>query len=579
MRMVVLRRVGAVAAARTTTTTTRTRLVSSATSSAPPAPPPNKQHTSTTAPAPPSAGAIAVDPVPVLDKPWKEPDGEPRFLDMVKENFVAASKMVELEEGELERIVGCDAVLRVSFPVRRDDGSTTVVAGYRAQHSHHRLPVKGGVRFHPSVFLQDIEALACLMTLKLAMVDVPMGGAKGGIRLDPKEYSPAELERIVRRFTVELSKKRFMGPGQDVPGPDMGTGAREMGWIANTYAKIFGRNEVSASAVVTGKPTSYDGIEGSEGASGFGVSIATDAFLRDPWVRKHWPKAAFALLPEPEKETPLPTLHQRTFAVQGFGTVGGAAAVAFCDAGAVLRAVSDSKGVLRAKPGHSINARALRQHRLEKRKGIADFAPESCVYTPLPAGHSRHDDPIISEDVDLLVLAAFQHQIHVSNASSVRARVVVEAANGPVTPQAQRRLDEKGVLVLPDVVVSAGGVTVAYFEWLKSLANVRFGRMTSHWEEASRQRLLSLWESVGGAIDDDAKRKVVGSGGPTEAEMVRTAMTDALLHAVRDTVARAKSETASSSTPAKPINLRVAAYAVGLSKIRQMYKAAGLTLF
>jgi glutamate dehydrogenase (NAD(P)+) len=498
--------------------------------------------------------------------PWKEPAGEPRFLEMIKENFQQASRLLDIEEGELDRITGCDAVIRVSFPFRRDDGTTQVVSGYRAQHSHHRLPTKGGIRFHPSVYLQDIEALACLMTLKLAMVDVPMGGAKGGIRLDPKEYSEAELERIVRRFTVELAKKRFMGPGQDVPGPDMGTGSREMGWIANTYTKFFGRNEVAASAVVTGKTVDHDGIEGSHGASGFGVWVATNAFLNDEWILKTWNIAQ-------------PGVQGKRFAVQGFGTVGSAAAIAFVDAGAKLIGVSDSKGVLRVRKNspsssdnnnNTIDPRSLLKHRTENH-GLSEFSPETCEYIPLPSGHSRHDDPLLSmNDIDMLVLAAFQHQLHIGNADRVRAKIIIEAANGPVTPTAQAVLDKRGVLVLPDIVCSAGGVTVAYFEWLKSLANVKFGRMTSHWEVASKQKMLALWETIGGEIDEQARREM--GKGPSESDIVRSGLEDALLAAVKDTVRVAREE---QELNKRTVNLRIASYVVALAKIRKM---AGYTM-
>jgi len=253
----------------------------------------------------------------------------------------------------------------------------------------------------------------------------------------------------VRRLTVELSKKRFMGPGQDVPGPDMGTGAREMGWMANTYSKLFGRNEVAASAVVTGKPVEYDGIEGHEGASGLGVCVATVAFLSDPYVVNRWKLSQ-------------PGIVGKSFGIQGYGTVGSAAAKALVNGGARLIHASDSKASVRLKSGDSKDAAgidpvALHKHRL-KYGTVLGFSPETCT-------SSNDKNEVLSCDADILVLAAFQQQLHVNNAKNVKAKVVVEAANGPVTPLAQNILDDMGVLVLPDIVCSAGGVTVAYFEW------------------------------------------------------------------------------------------------------------------
>lgn len=487
---------------------------------------------------------------------WKEPEGEVRFLDMIKENFRAAGNVMNFEEGELERIESCDAVIRVCFPIKRDDGRIEVINAYRVAHSSHRRPVKGGIRFHPSVHLQDIEALACLMTLKLAMVDVPMGGAKGGVRIDPKEYSERELERIVRRLTVEFAKKRFLGPGIDVPGPDVGTGPREMGWIANTYSRLFGRNDTAASAVVTGKPVEYDGIEGHEGASGLGVYVATNAFLKHPFVIDKY------------KLKSCNGVNGLTFAIQGFGSVGRPAVVAMCNGGARLIQVSDSTGSVRVRNPitGSINPEELIKWK-EANGKVAGFNPDLCETIDDP------NDVLEARDCDMLILAAFQQQLHVNNAPKVKAKIIVEAANGPVTPLAQSYFDKQNILVLPDVVCSAGGVTVAYFEWLKALANVKFGRMTRQWEEESKQRMLALWEKMGGEIEEGKRKEI--EAGPTEKDLVISSLTDSLLAAVKDTVAQCEKLHAEGHD----VNLRIAAYVTALNKVRKIYKAAGLTLF
>jgi glutamate dehydrogenase (NAD(P)+) len=343
-------------------------------------------------------------------------------------------------------IKACNSLLRVNFPLHRDDGSTEVIRGYRAQHSHHRLPCKGGIRFSDEVDLQEVEALASLMTYKCAIVDVPYGGAKGGIAINPRKYSVHELEMITRRYTMELKKYGFIGPGVDVPAPDVGTGAREMSWIKDTYTMLYGMDDVSASACVTGKPLSQGGIQGRTEATGLGLYYATRDFLADE---------AFC-----RSARITPGIAGKTVIVQGFGNVGYYAAKFFQEHGAkVLGVVEYNGGVFNAK---GLDIEALKKHQASA-KSLLGFAG---AQRELGAEAAM---ALLEEPCDILVPAALEKQITKHNAPRIQARIVSEGANGPTTPWAEEILNKKGTIVLPDMLMNAGGVTVSYFEWLKNL--------------------------------------------------------------------------------------------------------------
>ena len=480
------------------------------------------------------------------------PPNEPRLLEMVKEFYDRAGQFLDIDEGELELIKGCDAVLRVTFPFKKKDGTVHVIQGYRAHHSRHRLPVKGGMRFSPNVDLQEIEATAALMTLKCAAADVPFGGGKGGIRIDPRDYTEKELERIVRRFTSELAKKAFIGPGRDVPGPDIGTGAREMGWMADTYVKLFGGNDIHAFGVVTGKPASMGGIEGRKEATGLGVYYALREFMSDAAVMK---RAGL--------EQHLSTnLVGRSYIIQGFGKVGFHAALFIARAGGKVIGVSDRRcAVLRLK---GIDPEPLLLHKREKGSVDGFFKDEDCDHV----WRGDDVDKLLEQQCDVLVLAAFQQQLHCGNAARVKARIILEAANGPITPMAEDILEgEMGRVIIPDVVASAGGLTVSYFEWLKSLSNVRYGRLTKKWEERSKMVMIKAWEDIGGEIDADKRNKILQ--GPSELDIVFSGLADSMIVASQETIATSKRLNC---------NLRQAAYVNAISKIHDSMKHAGYLL-
>lgn len=357
----------------------------------------------------------------------------------------------------------------MSFPLRRDDGSIEVIHAWRAEHSHHKLPTKGGIRFSLDVNEDEVQALAALMTYKCAVVDVPFGGAKGGIRINRNDYSAAELERITRRFTFELAKKNFIGPGVDVPAPDFGTGQQEMAWIADTYLTLV-RNEIDALACVTGKPVAFGGIRGRVEATGLGVFYG---------VREA------CLVAEDMRALGIePGLPGKRIVVQGFGNVGFHAAQFLAEGGAKIIAVAEYNGAVVNEDG--LDVAQLDEHRRDT-GSILGF----------PGGHDLQPTQAALElDCDILVPAALENVITSENAPRIKARMIAEAANGPLTADASEQLAKRGVLIIPDTYLNAGGVTVSYFEWLKDLEHVRFGRMEKRFEEHAFRRLLSAVETA-----------------------------------------------------------------------------------
>jgi len=474
-------------------------------------------------------------------------ESEPRFLEMVKINFDKAVKVAKVEKDLAEVIKACNSLLRVNFPLRRDDGSVEMISGYRAQHKHHRLPCKGGIRYAEGVDLQEVEALASLMSYKCAVVDVPYGGAKGGVRVNPKNYSVRELELITRRYTSELKKYGFIGPGVDVPAPDMNTGAREMAWIMDTYTMLYGMEDVSAAACVTGKPLCLGGIAGRTEATGLGVYYATKYFLADKKVQ--------------EKCGLTDDMRGKTVVVQGFGNVGSYAAEFFQNlGGAKIISIVEWDCALLNPDG--LDIAALNAWKASNKGSINGFPGAKTILTG-----SRIKEGLELE-CDILVPAALEKQIHMENAGRIKARVIAEGANGPVTPKGEEILLSKGTLVIPDILCNAGGVTVSYFEWLKNLQHVRFGRMTKQWEEKQKHFIIGALESVSGVKIDPSKRKAFLAG-PTERDIVYSGLEDTMRAATNNVVGIAHT---------RDCTYRVAAFASAVEKIAQVYRASGFTM-
>jgi glutamate dehydrogenase (NAD(P)+)/glutamate dehydrogenase (NADP+) len=342
-----------------------------------------------------------------------------------------AGKELQLDAGILAILSSPRKVVTVSLPIKLDNGEIQVLTGHRVQHCDVLGPYKGGTRYHPAVTLREVSALAMLMTWKCALLGIPYGGAKGGIALNPHLYSVGELERITRRYTSELIKD--IGPSVDIPAPDVGTSAREMAWMMDTYSMNVGH---AVPGVVTGKPISIGGSLGREMATGRGVMIAV--------------REALALQGQ--------AIAGARVVIQGFGNVGGAAALLLHQAGAKVLAVSKGSGGIYNEQGLDIPA--LKVYAAEHQRNLMGF----------PGSQAVTNAELLALPCDVLIPAALENQITAENVDQVQARIVAEAANGPVSLEADRALEKRGVLVLPDILANAGGVVVSYLEWVQGLS-------------------------------------------------------------------------------------------------------------
>ena len=461
------------------------------------------------------------------------------FLDTVNQNFDAAASFLDYPPGLLEQIKVCNSVYKFRFPVRREGGGYEVIEAWRAEHSHHKLPVKGGIRYSPDVNEDEVLALAALMTFKCAIVDVPFGGAKGGIKIDPRKISVEQLERITRRYTAELTKKNFIGPGIDVPAPDYGTGPREMSWIADTYAQ-FHPGEIDAIGCVTGKPLSQGGIRGRKEATGRGVFFGVREALADTELLKQVGLSA--------------GLAGKRVVVQGLGNVGSHAARFIQEGGAVIVGLSEWEGAIANPKG--LDVAAVMKHRAATGKimgfpGAIDIPSEDALFL----------------DCDVLVPAALENVIRGADAARVKAKIVAEGANGPIAADGDAVLRQKGICVIPDMYLNAGGVTVSYFEWLKNLSHVRFGRMEKRFEEMSAARMVKSIESATGKPLADHERKLLIHGAEEE-DLVNSGLEETMSvawHQIRD-AQRKHPKT----------DLRTAAFISAIDKIAVSYLELGI---
>lgn len=462
------------------------------------------------------------------------------FFDNVSIYFDQASSFTQYPKGLLDQIKVCNSVYSFKFPVRTSSGYE-VISGWRAQHSHHKLPVKGGIRYSDDANEDEVKALAALMTYKCAVMDVPFGGAKGAVKINPKNYTVEELEQITRRYTSELIKKNFIGPGVDVPAPDYGTGQREMSWIVDTYS-AFHPGQIDALACVTGKPVSQGGVRGRLEATGRGVFFG----LRE--VCSH---------SDDMREVGLEKgLEGKRIVVQGLGNVGYNAA-RFCQqGGGIIIAIAEYEGAIYNANG--LDLEAVMKHRKEA-GSLLNFPGATNL-------NSREE--ALELECDILIPAALENQITEENAGRVRAKILAEAANGPTTAAAAEILRSKGVLIIPDIYLNAGGVTVSYFEWLKNLSHVRFGRMGKRFEQTSFENLLRVVEESTGRRLSDAERKGVARGAD-EIDLVNSGLEESMAIAYNQIREIWKSD---SRIP----SLRTAAFISAINKIAVCYAELGI---
>lgn len=463
------------------------------------------------------------------------------FFQSVEKSFDKAATFTKFDPGILEQIKACNSVYQMRFPVKRDDGTIEVIEAYRVQHSHHKAPCKGGIRFSDEVNQDEVMALASLMTYKCAIVNVPFGGGKGGIKINPRNYSVYELEKITRRYTSELVKKNFIGPGIDVPAPDYGTGPREMAWIVDTYASLK-PGEIDAAGCVTGKPVTQGGVRGRTEATGLGVFFGIREVCNMPDVM--------------EKQGLKLGVSDKTVVVQGLGNVGYHCAKFFREAGAKVIGLAEYEGAIMNPAG--LNEEEVFQHR-KKTGSILNF--------PGATNLAKNTDALEME-CDILIPAALENVINGENAPRIKAKIIGEAANGPCTPEADEIFTQKGILCVPDMYLNAGGVTVSYFEWLKNLSHVRYGRMEKRFTENLNTHILSQIEGLTGKTVNDSERKFIMHG-PEEQDLVHSGLEETMITATREIMDIWK------QNPTIP-DMRTAAYVNAINKVATSYAELGI---
>ncbi len=464
-----------------------------------------------------------------------------QFCEQVNRYFDQAASHLKHPSGLLSQIKVCNDVYHMAFPVKRDDKSIQVIHGWIAEHSHHKLPVKGGIRYAEFVEEDEVAALASLMTYKCAIVDVPFGGAKGGIKINKNEYSIDELERITRRYTYELIKKNLIGPGINVPAPDFGTSSREMAWIMDTYLSVKS-GELDSIACVTGKPIPEGGVHGRKEATGYGVYFGIKELCEDT---------------EKMKQVGLPAgIDGKKVIVQGLGNVGYHAAKFLQEAGAVLVGLAEVEGAIYNPDGLDIEQ--VMRHRKET---------QSILHFP-GATDIQNSKEALELDCDILIPAALENQITGENVNRIKAKIIGEGANGPVTVEANDLLFKRGVVVVPDIYLNAGGVIVSYFEWLKNLSHVRFGRMSKRFEENMHGKILRAVENLtDNRLSTELYKQIVQ--GANEEDIVNSGLEETMVSAyreIREIQEKHKNQ----------IDLRTAAFINAIDKVVLCYLELGI---
>ena len=465
---------------------------------------------------------------------------KPSFLENVDMIINDTINCINIDPNIAKIIKTCRSVIQFKFPVKIK-GEIEIFHGWRAVHSNHKLPVKGGIRYSTNVNQQEIEALATLMTFKCAVVDVPFGGAKGGLLLDPKKYDEESLERITKKFARELIRRGFLSPARDVPAPDVGTSQREMGWILDAY-KSLRPDDINHVACVTGKSIDHGGIKGRLEATGKGVCEALKEFFRHP---------------EEIKKTNItnPNLTDQKIIVQGFGNVGMHACKSLFEAGAKIIAIAEKDGGIINNDG--INIPELEKYKHDKNT-ILDFPNTDKV---------TNSNQLLTHECDILIPAALENAITLENVDNIKAKIICEAANGPISYRANQKLKNKGIIIIPDIYANAGGVTVSYFEWIRNISHIRMGRMHKRYEEDRGEIILeSLEQITGKKLPQNLTNKLVH--GVNEEDIIASGL--------EDTMRMSFQEILEMKTQFKLEDYRMAAYAIAIKKIEKSYLELGI---
>ncbi|CAK76630.1 unnamed protein product (macronuclear) [Paramecium tetraurelia] len=468
---------------------------------------------------------------------------EGTFLDQVMAYFNKAAGHTKISQDKLDFYKSTDIVIKFNLPLVRDDGTYVCVPAYRAQHKTYRLPTKGGTRLSPHINIEEVEALSFLMTLKNSILDLPYGGAKGGIGINPRKFSKREIETLMRRYTLELAKKNFIGAAIDVPGPDLGTGEQEMSWMKDAYTKFKGHQDINSVGCVTGKAINQGGISGRQESTGMGIFFATREILNDV---KYCQSVGIES-----------SLRGKSIIIQGYGNVGSFCAKYMYDYGAKIIGVAEHDGSIYNPNG--INPYELAAHKT-KTGGVKGFVNAQKYW---------EDESAIYQQCDIFIPAAFEKTVNVNNADKFNCKIIAEGANGPTTMAAEDKLLAKGVIFLPDILLNAGGVTVSYLEWLKNLKHINPGRMTRRWEEQAKHRILEVIKmSTGLNINiKDSKIAKKMLEGPSETDLVHTALEQSMIEAVKNIMATSQEY---------KVNLRLAAYISAINKLNEHFEISGV---
>jgi len=463
---------------------------------------------------------------------------EPDILDQVTMFFDEFAAKAGIKKESLEYMKASAAVLSFKIPLRRDNGTLEVLEGYRVHHSFHQMPCKGGIRLSPDLNARTAEAMALLTTIQMGVSDIPFGGAFGGVRCDPKKYTPNEIEKIIRRYTLELSRRQFIGPGIDAPEPDIHVNEQMMAWVKDTYQVLYGNKDINAAAVCTGKPASQGGIEGHNEAWGLGVVHGINQFLsQDAFVKKHGLK---------------PGLAGKTVILQGLGRVGFWTGKYLEDAGAKIIGLIVRNTAIYNPEG--LNFSEAAQYYKSKKtfngydsdKHVVKEADVECVmYKPC----------------DILIPAAVEKAININNVDKLNAKIIAEAANGAITFFAHKLLDSKNIAVIPDLVLNTGGIVCSYFEWLKNIKHVKLGRLLKGWEKKSKEAILGF---LGKKPEKEAD-----VAGPSEKDIVFSALEDILKSTIKELIATCEKNN---------VTLRAACYMTAIKRINMTYQDAGFVL-